>query len=171
MAKTKRVCLQCESEFMAENKEINRGYGKFCSSSCSIKFNQRKPRTVTLNCAYCGDIFTKPISRIKKSKSGFHFCTRKCKDMAQRLDGLTEIQPPHYGTGDGSYKYRETAFEYYSHQCNRCGYDKFEAVLVVHHKDRNRGNNEISNLEILCCNCHKEEHLRKTKTAKLQEML
>jgi len=28
----------------------------------------------------------------------------------------------------------------------------------VHHKDRNRENNEIENLELLCPNCHSEDH-------------
>lgn len=41
--------------------------------------------------------------------------------------------------------------------CCRCGYENAEA-LEVHHKDRNRSNNEIDNLEVLCCNCHRLEH-------------
>ena len=31
-------------------------------------------------------------------------------------------------------------------------------VLIVHHKDRDRNNSDISNLEILCANCHMKEH-------------
>jgi len=41
--------------------------------------------------------------------------------------------------------------------CERCGYSKYE-ILHVHHKDRNRNNNKISNLELICPNCHYEEH-------------
>ncbi|MFZ2303908.1 MAG: HNH endonuclease signature motif containing protein [Minisyncoccia bacterium] len=36
-------------------------------------------------------------------------------------------------------------------------YNKLE-ILQVHHKDRNRGNNDLSNLELICPNCHYEEH-------------
>jgi 5-methylcytosine-specific restriction endonuclease McrA len=39
--------------------------------------------------------------------------------------------------------------------CNRC---KSSNNLGVHHKDRNRSNNEISNLEVLCARCHRIEH-------------
>jgi len=42
--------------------------------------------------------------------------------------------------------------------CEKCGYDKYE-ILQVHHKDRNRNNNELKNLALICPNCHYEEHL------------
>ena len=41
--------------------------------------------------------------------------------------------------------------------CERCGYSKV-AILQVHHKDRNSQHNELCNLELLCPNCHYEEH-------------
>jgi 5-methylcytosine-specific restriction endonuclease McrA len=44
--------------------------------------------------------------------------------------------------------------------CNRCGYNSEPRILGVHHIDRNRMNNEISNLEVLCPNCHSLEHLK-----------
>ena len=45
-------------------------------------------------------------------------------------------------------------------QCQRCGYNNEPLILGIHHKDRNRHNNDISNLEILCPNCHSLEHLK-----------
>lgn len=42
-------------------------------------------------------------------------------------------------------------------KCERCGYSKLE-ILHVHHKDRDRDNNDLSNLELICPNCHYEEH-------------
>lgn len=41
--------------------------------------------------------------------------------------------------------------------CERCGYKKYE-ILQIHHKDRNRLNNQLDNLELICPNCHFEEH-------------
>ncbi len=41
--------------------------------------------------------------------------------------------------------------------CERCGYSKYE-ILQVHHKNRDRNNNTIENLELICPNCHYEEH-------------
>ena len=42
-------------------------------------------------------------------------------------------------------------------KCERCGYDKYE-ILQVHHKDRNPSHNDLINLELICPNCHFEEH-------------
>lgn len=41
--------------------------------------------------------------------------------------------------------------------CERCGYNKYK-ILQIHHKNRNRNDNSIENLEIICPNCHYEEH-------------
>jgi hypothetical protein len=41
--------------------------------------------------------------------------------------------------------------------CEQCGYRKKE-ILNVHHSDKNKKNNDIGNLEILCPNCHAERH-------------
>ena len=41
--------------------------------------------------------------------------------------------------------------------CERCGYSKYE-ILQVHHKDRSRKNNILENPELICPNCHAEEH-------------
>jgi hypothetical protein len=39
-----------------------------------------------------------------------------------------------------------------------CGYDKHPEVLEVNHKDIDRTNNSVENLEILCPTCHEEFH-------------
>lgn len=44
--------------------------------------------------------------------------------------------------------------------CNRCGYTEEPRILQVHHKDRDRKNNKIENLEVLCPNCHRLHHLQ-----------
>lgn len=54
-------------------------------------------------------------------------------------------------------RYRDIAYKVYGKICSKCGYDNALA-LEVHHKDRNRENNSIDNLEVLCCNCHAIEH-------------
>jgi len=42
-------------------------------------------------------------------------------------------------------------------RCEKCGYDKIE-ILQVHHKDKNKNNNNLDNLELICPNCHFEKH-------------
>lgn len=56
---------------------------------------------------------------------------------------------------DGRTLFRDTAFENLKHICNRCN---SKNNLLVHHKDTNRLNNELGNLEILCKKCHQEHH-------------
>jgi len=41
--------------------------------------------------------------------------------------------------------------------CERCGYSKYE-ILHVHHKNRDKFDNKLENLELICPNCHYEEH-------------
>ena len=54
--------------------------------------------------------------------------------------------------------YRKLAFEKYDPLCAHCGFG-VPAVLEVAHLDGNRANNELSNLAILCPNCHKMHDL------------
>lgn len=145
---------------MAETK---RGNGKFCSISCSVKYNnklRRKNQKHNTICAYCNISFYKPKSKLGNSKSGLYFCCRDHKDISQRIGGIKEIQPPHYGTSKNinSLLYRKKAFESYPHHCNKCGRNEHINVLEIHHKDRNKTNNNISNLEILCPTCHQIHH-------------
>lgn len=42
--------------------------------------------------------------------------------------------------------------------CEDCGYGKYPEILHVHHIDRNRNNNDLTNLRLLCPTCHETEH-------------
>ena len=57
----------------------------------------------------------------------------------------------------GNSAYRSTAFEAHGRLCNRCNESDYD-VLIVHHIDRDRDNNDANNLEVLCANCHMREH-------------
>lgn len=56
--------------------------------------------------------------------------------------------------------YRKIAFDNFKPECNRC---KSKRILNVHHRDHNRNNNSINNLEILCKSCHNREHYKYSK--------
>lgn len=156
-----KKCLYCSTQIKVRAVDHKRGLGKFCSISCSSKQrakNERKKRGVNCECAQCGKRFYRNPSKRSMSKSGLQFCSRGCKDVAQRIGGIEAIQPDHYNGGAGARYYRNLALRHYDHKCNRCGYSKCLSCLEVHHKDRDRSNNNLSNLEILCRNCHGEEH-------------
>ncbi len=146
-----RTCEFCQTQFNAPVKEVNRGNGRFCSQKCSS--SRKYPKSPNTVCAYCNAPFYRQVSHLAGSKSKLYFCCRQHKDLAQRIGGIKDIQPPHYGATLADY--REVAFKHYPKVCSRCGYDKY---VIVHHKDRDRSNNSIENLEVLCPNCHALEH-------------
>ena len=154
----KRKCEECGTVFYAPRSEVKRGYGRFCSQSCSsvAAARRRKPKP-NCKCFLCGTAFYRSPSKVRASRSGLVFCSRKCKDEAQRIStGIEVLWPSHYG--EKALNHRGVAFRAHPHQCNRCGYKKCPEVLEVHHKDRNRSNNDSTNLELLCPTCHAEEH-------------
>lgn len=158
-----QICKQCKEIFQAQLREVNRGNAKYCSKKCS-KIGANKTRieknlivkTPNVECSYCNKKFYKCPSKKQSSKSGIFFCCREHKDLSQRIGGIKEIQPPHYSLG--KFVYREIAFRHYPHQCAKCLYSTIPEILEVHHKDRDRSNNNLENLIILCSRCHDEEH-------------
>lgn len=155
-----KICLNCEKEFEARISEHNRGDAKFCSLTCFRKHRSKHaiPPQPNLICAQCNTRLYRNPSKQKKSKSGFFFCSRACKDKAQRIGGIKEIQPTHYGTGKGINNYREIAFDAYEHECANCGYNDHKEALDVHHINHDRSDNRIENLVILCVICHRLIH-------------
>lgn len=161
-----RNCLNCDKKFVVDRSALQRSYkkskheGRFCSLSCAAKYRSKyylKPEP-NVECAYCGKLFYKNKSKQTKSKSGLFFCCREHKDSAQKIGGIAEIMPPHYGVANGKNTFRKEALKMLPNKCTNCNYDKYIEVLEVHHKDRNRKNNSITNLEFLCPTCHMEKH-------------
>ena len=129
-------------------KENIRGICPECSQ------DKKREKQIKLKCDYCGKVFYRAPSKIN-SKSGLVFCCREHKDAATKVQSgerFNSIRPSHYGNGLANY--RDKAFLKFPHKCAVCGYDEDERILQVHHKDENHNNNDISNLIILCPNCH-----------------
>lgn len=159
-----KPCLWCRQPFISDTREEIRGNSKFCSKPCFHKhysyarLSRPKPNNVV--CSMCSTPFRATQSRVNRSLERHGrvvlFCSHQCHSTGQRLSSsIREVQPIHYGTGSD---YRTIAFAAYPKQCMRCGYNKNSAAIIVHHKDRKRSNNDLSNLEVLCCNCHAIEH-------------
>lgn len=146
------ICATCNSSFLKRSsfvEEVN-----YCSREC---FSETRKTQEQAKCSLCDKQISPILSRIKASKSGLLFCSRSCKDKGQRISSnIPEIQPGHYCNNRRNY--RKVAFRDSEKKCEICGYDKHEAALIVHHKDRNRENNTLDNLQVLCSNCHLIEH-------------
>ena len=151
--KRKHWTLKCDScnKIFYRPQRLVRSQKHYCSAKCK-SFTERTSRVVA--CSYCGAEFYRRPSKIQE----LNFCSRICKDSAQRISSgerFSSLRPEHYD--QGTYNYREIAYRNNDSVCNRCGFSN-KLALVVHHVDRNRSNNTINNLEILCANCHMIEH-------------
>lgn len=146
-------CETCHTQFWRDKRSISRrkteGHA-YCSRKCSRN-------RVNVVCTTCGIEFEKKNSSLINSKSGMYFCSNICKNKAQRIDsGINYKLPSHYGTSD--INYRDKALRYYDNKCRICTYDEYPEILHVHHIDHNHMNNDLSNLIILCPNCHAKVH-------------
>ncbi|MBS4195317.1 HNH endonuclease [Lederbergia citri] len=132
-----RECLQCGEVFEVYPSLIKKGRGKFCSISCGTTF-----RNINNNPTKCPEV-RKKISENHADVSGKN----------NPMYGMKGKLAPNF---KGVETYRDKAFKVYGEVCNRC---EGTTNLEVHHKDRNRKNNDINNLEVLCKICHVNEHL------------
>jgi hypothetical protein len=141
------ICKRCGTSFI-RRKAPSKGKKPaiFCSRKCAGLASRTR---VSMTCEECGKEFEKSKSRLKSSSH--HFCSRACKDKAQRLDGISDMHPSHYGSGNN---YRSLALREYIHKCEVCGYNRDVRMLQVHHVDGDRENNDIANLVVMCPNCH-----------------
>ena len=140
-------CKICGKDFYTKPNWLKRGHGKYCSRKCQFKA-QRKGSFV--KCHKCSrEIWRQPhfllISKI-------FFCSKKCM-----MKWRNEFQkgPNHPNWAGGKYiDYSALMIKRGGRRfCRRCK-RKDKRVLLVHHIDGNRGNNDISNLVFLCYNCH-----------------
>ena len=82
-------------------------------------------------------------------------CSRSCANT-YRIGIKYKIGRPR-DKAKTAYLLKLRLLEIRENKCERCDYDK-AAILQVHHKDRNRNNNDLINLDLICPNCHYEEH-------------
>lgn len=103
------------------------------------------------NCANCGKEIYRVPSDIKTNKSQKFYCSHTCGNI-HKNDILYPIDDFTLNTNN----YRRLAFGNFSHICSVCGYNEDIRLLEIHHKDKNRNNNDITNLIILCPLCHRK---------------
>ena len=123
---------------------------------------------IKVNCSQCRKEKKVTPSHFKKVKK--HFCNHKCYSEYQKLHptntGRTWWKKGRFvpkGEENPTFKngrtiYRRMIFEVSENIiCSVCGEENF-SKLVVHHKDKDRTNNKLSNLQIMCTKCHTTYH-------------
>ena len=139
-------CLICNKSVYKRPAEIKRNRGRvFCGQSCyGISSRKEKP------CTVCGTLILssankKTCSRgcANRHRAGIQYKINSPRDKVKNHRSLkTRLLQQRGGT------------------CERCVY-KVSRILEVHHVNRDRQDNDLKNLKLLCPNCHSEEHLLK----------
>lgn len=168
----KVICFGCKQEFECSLRKFNfntkRNINLYCSKEC-FNICKTKKHSIKTKCSTCGKSVTKSKSHLNKSKTGNIYCSRSCS--ATKNNTLFRKWKNHPKYKDGSNCYRNFKLQFSSdHKCERCGFNNILA-LDVHHKDSDRSNNNLDNLELLCCNCHAIEHRTKLASSSLSSLI
>lgn len=123
---------------------LNKG-NAYCSQTC-----YGKSQHITHPCVVCGS----PILASANKKT----CSRACANKNRA--GIKYTGNPLKDKVKDSRQLRSRLFKLRGKECERCSYEMYQ-ILQVHHRDRNRENNSLRNLELLCPNCHAKEHYMK----------
>jgi hypothetical protein len=130
--------------------------GKYCSNACQY-IGQIRGNFIP--CCICSKEIWKTPAQIKHSQSKKFFCSKSCQTLWRNQLYIGER---HSNWVNDMHAYqsiirRSGILE----RCNHCRLTD-KRVLIVHHIDRNRTNNNVNNLMWLCRNCHYLIHEGKT---------
>lgn len=137
-----KLCLNCNKEFVCLKSEQR----KFCCHSCSATYNNKLKTKLN----YC-------INRNKEISIRNHYCNNTCKSEYKRKILYQKIE-----NGDFSFdhrRYKKYLIEKHGEQCMECGWKEKNVVtgnipIELEHIDGNSENNLLTNLKLLCPNCH-----------------
>jgi len=136
----KRNCRYCNKEYLANSSELKRGYGTFCSSSCSGTYGNTVKQHYQKTCVVCNINYTS-TSRMSR------YCSRACKYKNYRNSQRSE---------DISTTRLQSIIGHLP--CELCGWN--EATRDIHHivPVSQGGTNTLCNIIVLCPNHHRMVH-------------
>lgn len=136
-------CIVCGKAVYRRPCEFKRNRGRvFCSMACYGRACRKE-----VPCVVCGKSILRRFNKktcsrscANKNRAGIQYRTHRLRDKVVTQRAL-----------------KVRLLTLHGNNCERCGYAKIE-ILQIHHKDKNRENNDLNNLELICPNCHFEEH-------------
>jgi len=161
-AKTK-TCIECGRTYSKGKREGYRDWNgrKYCSILCKNRhFNRNKGRNMKkweqVICQYCGKAFY--ARKIYLDRGQMKYCSIGCSGLASRKHEVKEFnnkpfyfhELSGYYVADDGQRMNIAVWEFYN--------GKVPKGYVVHHKDEDKGNNEIDNLELLEWGEHTRQH-------------
>lgn len=152
-------CLVCSKEFYIKPNRLDKGWGKYCSNTCK---HSAQITGILTECYTCKKTTYKTLKNQSRSKSGKYFCSKSCQ-ATWRNTLYTQEKHANWTGGESSYRdiLRRSGIDIL---CLKCKSEDVR-ILAVHHKDKDRSNNAVSNLIWLCHNCHFLVHHYKNEAA------
>ncbi|PIS14517.1 hypothetical protein COT64_02230 [Candidatus Shapirobacteria bacterium CG09_land_8_20_14_0_10_39_12] len=141
-------CQICSKKFYVKPSHQELGWGKYCSTKCRSTAQLRGKK---VKCFTCGKKIYRSPKLLSRSKSKKYFCCKSCQTLWRNKQYIKE-QNINWINGKKSYRnilIRNTI----KPVCELCKITD-ERVLVAHHIDHDRENNNLKNLVWLCLNCH-----------------
>lgn len=163
--KEKIKCLNCEEEFEIFSNNKRQKNRKFCSSSCSAIFNNKKRKESNqkiknkikkekVQCVVCG-------SEINRNSS--KYCSNSCHMEYRYIEYINEWKNNNAdgmrGENSISKHIKKYLIKKFDGKCSNCGWGEKNKYtgnipLEVEHIDGDSQNNKEENLTLLCPNCH-----------------
>ena len=138
-------CAVCDNAIYRRPIEMRKNKGRaFCSMVCYGRSIRKE-----IPCTVC----LKPIMAGSNKKT----CSRVCANTLRAGMKYRGRRPKDKVSSERALKKRLLIER--GLKCERCGYATYQ-ILQVHHKDRDRTHNDLKNLELICPNCHSEEHYK-----------
>ena len=141
-------CDYCRESFYKKPSHIEKCIRNYCSDNCRYK---GRKSGLHIKCFVCGKEVYKERRFLNRSKYKKFFCTRQCSNvwLGTKHRGKDN---PNWTTGKSSYKAIMKRIST-NIRCLLCSKSD-ERILLIHHLDKNRQNNDPKNLVWLCHNCH-----------------
>jgi hypothetical protein len=137
------TCNICGKQIYKRPSSLKQNSGKaYCSIACYAISNRKE-----IPCVVCGKLILAGMNKIT--------CSRECANINRKNIRYKIGRPRDKVNNYKILKNRLVVLR--GDTCEKCGYNKTE-ILQVHHKDKNRNNNDLNNLELICPNCHSEKH-------------
>jgi hypothetical protein len=88
---TSRPCARCGAPFTPTAAQLAKGYGLYCSRSCSNKAHAVHAPAEPRPCAHCGEMFAPAAAELAAGKG--RYCSIECKREALRVHPRPEPRP------------------------------------------------------------------------------
>lgn len=146
-SKNPSCCAKCQTP-IPYSKRTN----KYCSRSCSISVNNRGTRRhgqppKIHSCKMCN-----------QDTANKTFCSKKCQFNGAQSRAWDLIKSGKYKCNSAnSQTLRKFLVIHRGSRCEKCGLSHWVGEtlpLTLHHKNGDAYDNHLSNLELLCWNCH-----------------